>query len=87
MIEIVIIHTLFMTTMRNGVSWKIAHMHLHTWKQNWRVQSFGKRLFCLTALEFYRLFDLKLILCEPRAINPTPNNMLTKAGFKKGKLT
>ena len=64
---------------------EIANMHLHMWTTEHRGKGYGGKLFCLSALEFYRLFNLKLILCEPRATNPMPNNMLSKVGFRKWK--
>src|ERR1700677_2574776 len=62
---------------------ELGHMHLHMWDPGHRGKGYGARLFCMAALEFYRLFNLKIILCEPRSSNPTPNKMLTKVGFKK----
>jgi hypothetical protein len=63
----------------------IAHMHLHMWNVDYRGKGFGAKLFCIAALEFYKIFNLKMILCEPRASNPIPNRMLTKIGFPKWK--
>ncbi len=62
---------------------EIAHMHLHMWNSEYRGKGYGAKLFCMAALEFYNMFNLKMILCEPRSSNPMPNRMLTKIGFKK----
>lgn len=64
---------------------EIAHMHLHMWNADYRRKGYGAKLFCMAAVEFYRMFHLKMILCEPRSSNPMPNKMLTKIGFKKWK--
>ncbi len=64
---------------------EIATMHLHMWNAEYRGKGYGAKLFCMAALEFYKLFNLKMILCEPRASNPMPNKMLEKIGFKKWK--
>ncbi|WP_419420209.1 GNAT family N-acetyltransferase [Legionella sp. D16C41] len=64
---------------------EIAHMHLHMWDVESRGKGYGAKLFCMAALEFYKIFNLKMILCEPRSSNKLPNNMLTKIGFKKWK--
>ena len=64
---------------------EIAHMHLHMWDAAYRGKGYGAKLFCMAACEFYNLFGLKTILCEPRTSNPIPNRMLTKIGFKKWK--
>lgn len=64
---------------------EIAHMHLHMWNADYRGKGYGAKLFCMAALEFYNLFNLKMILCEPHSSNPMPNRMLSKIGFKKWK--
>jgi len=35
----------------------------------------------LSALDFYERFNLKRIICEPKADNPMANRMLKKIGF------
>ena len=62
---------------------EIATMHLHVWDSEHRGKGYGATLFSISAIEFYKIFKLKLILCEPKASNPTPNKMLTKIGFKQ----
>ena len=56
-------------------------MHLHMWKEAERGKGMGGGLFCKSALEFYRAYNLKMIICEPRADNSLPNRMLQKVGF------
>lgn len=58
-----------------------ASQHLHLWSARHRGQGHGPVLFCLTALEGYRLFGLRSIACEPKASNPMPNRLLQKVGF------
>lgn len=61
---------------------ELATMHLHIWSSEFRGKGYGAELFCMSAVEFYKMFKLKLILSEPKAANPTPNKMLLKIGFK-----
>jgi RimJ/RimL family protein N-acetyltransferase len=56
-------------------------MHLHMWRPDRRGKGYGPRLFCLSALDFYERFNLKRIMCEPKADNPMANRMLKKIGF------
>jgi RimJ/RimL family protein N-acetyltransferase len=56
-------------------------MHLHMWCTDLRGHGYGARLFCLSAIDFYERFNLKRIICEPKADNATPNRMLQKVGF------
>ncbi len=56
-------------------------VHLHMWRADLRGQGYGPRLFCLAVLDFYRRFQLKRMICEPKADNPTANRMLQKIGF------
>lgn len=57
-------------------------MHLHMWNSSVRGQGYGGRLFCMSALEFYKRFELKTLRCEPSSANPMPNRMLQKIGFE-----
>ena len=56
-------------------------IHLHMWRADLRGRGYGPRLFCLSALDFYERFNLKRIICEPKADNPMANRMLQKIGF------
>ena len=58
-----------------------GRMHLHMWRADMRGKGYGPHLFCLSALDFYDRFNLKRIICEPKADNPMANHMLTKIGF------
>jgi len=59
----------------------VGSMHLHLWRSDLRGKGYGPRLFCLSALDFYQRFNLKRIICEPKADNPMANRMLKKIGF------
>ena len=56
-------------------------IHLHMWRADLPGKGYRPRLFCLSALDFYRRFNLKRIICEPKADNPIANRMLKKIGF------
>lgn len=64
---------------------EIANIHLHMWNSENRKKGYGAKLFCMATLEFFKKFNLKTILCEPSFLNPAPNQMLNKIGFKKWK--
>jgi len=59
----------------------VGSIHLHMWRADLRGKGYGPRLFCLSALDFYERFNLKRIICEPKADNPMANRMLQKLGF------
>ena len=67
---------------KDVIQGEIASIHLHMWNDKHRGKGFGAKLFCLSALEFYKLFSPKIIVCEPALNNPMPNAMLKKIGFK-----
>lgn len=69
------------TSLKDIIPGKCGGMHLHMWNALVRGKGFGAELFCRSALEFYRIYQLPLIICEPRASNPMPNKMLQKIGF------
>jgi RimJ/RimL family protein N-acetyltransferase len=56
-------------------------IHLHMWRADLRGKGHGAYLFCLAAVEFYKRFRLKRIICEPKADNPSPNRLLQRIGF------
>jgi RimJ/RimL family protein N-acetyltransferase len=60
---------------------EFGSMHLHMWRADLRGKGYGGRLFCLAAIEFYKRFKLKRIICEPKADNPSPNRLLQRIGF------
>jgi RimJ/RimL family protein N-acetyltransferase len=68
-------------SLKNIAFGESGDMHLHMWDKESRGKGYGARLFCMAALEFYRLFQLKRIICEPSVSNPAPNRMLQRIGF------
>lgn len=58
-----------------------ANMHLHLWKPLFRRQGFGTRLVKKSLPIFFEKLHLTTLFCEPYALNPAPNNTLSKAGF------
>jgi RimJ/RimL family protein N-acetyltransferase len=69
------------SSLKNIVIGKSGEMHLHIWEPSMRGRGYGANFFCLSAVEFFRRFELEKIKCEPRASNPFPNGMLRKIGF------
>ena len=69
------------SSLKDIVPGEIGSMHLHMWRADLRGKGYGPRLFCLSALDFYERFNLKRIICEPKADNPIPNRVLQKIGF------
>ena len=56
-------------------------IHLHMWRADLRGKGHGPHLFCLAAVDFYKRFKLRRIICEPKADNPPPNRLLQRIGF------
>jgi RimJ/RimL family protein N-acetyltransferase len=56
-------------------------IHLHMWRADLRGKGNGAHLFCLAAVDFYKRFKLKRMVCEPKADNPSPNRLLQRIGF------
>lgn len=56
-------------------------IHLHMWRAGLRGKGHGAHLFCLAAVDFYKRFKLKRIICEPKADNSPPNRLLQRIGF------
>jgi RimJ/RimL family protein N-acetyltransferase len=69
------------SSLKDIVPGDVGSMHLHMWRANVRGKGYGACLFCLSALDFYERFNLKRIICEPKADNPMANRMLKKIGF------
>ena len=69
------------SSLKDIVPGDFGSMHLHMWRADLRGKGYGPRLFCLSALDFYERFNLKRIICEPKADNPMANRMLKKTGF------
>jgi RimJ/RimL family protein N-acetyltransferase len=69
------------SSLKDIVPGDFGSIHLHIWRADLRGRGYGPRLFCLSALDFYERFNLKRIICEPKADNPIANRMLKKIGF------
>ena len=69
------------SSLKDIVQANFGSIHLHMWRADLRGKGYGPRLFCLSALDFYERFNLKRIICEPKADNPMANRMLKKIGF------
>ena len=69
------------SSLKDIVPGDFGSIHLHMWRADLRGKGYGPRLFCLSALDFYKRFNLKRIICEPKADNPMANRMLKKIGF------
>jgi RimJ/RimL family protein N-acetyltransferase len=69
------------SSLKDIVPGEFGSIHLHMWRADLRGKGYGPRLFCLSALDFYERFNLKRIICEPKADNPMANRMLKKVGF------
>src|SRR5215510_6755138 len=69
------------SSLKDIVLGDFGSIHLHMWRANLRGKGYGSRLFCLSTLDFYERFNLKRIICEPKADNPMANRMLKKIGF------
>jgi RimJ/RimL family protein N-acetyltransferase len=69
------------SSLKDIVPGEFGSMHLHMWRADLRGKGYGPRLFCLSALDFYERFNLRCIICEPKADNPMANRMLKKIGF------
>ena len=69
------------SSLKDIVPRESGSMHLHMWRADLRGRGYGPRLFCLSALDFYDRFNLKRIICEPKADNLMANRVLQKIGF------
>jgi len=61
---------------------KSAKMHLHIWNSTIRQAGLGTKLLAQTIPNYFDIFELKKLICEPFADNPAPNKVLNKIGFK-----
>jgi RimJ/RimL family protein N-acetyltransferase len=59
-----------------------AYMHLHLWNAVSRQKGSGLALVKMTLPYYFENFHLKMLYCEPYALNPAPNKTLPKAGFR-----
>ena len=69
------------SSLKDIVPSEFGSIHLHMWHADLRGKGYGPRLFCLSARDFYERFNLKRIICEPKADNPMANRLLQKVGF------
>jgi RimJ/RimL family protein N-acetyltransferase len=58
-----------------------AYTHLHMWRQDIRRNGLGLQLMKLSIPYYFQEFKLKLLFCEPYALNLAPNKTLEKLGF------
>ncbi len=59
-----------------------AYLHLHIWKSMNRKRGLGLQFLGMTFPYFFQNFKIKRLISEPYALNPAPNNTLSKAGFE-----
>ena len=69
------------SSLKDIVPGESGSMHLHMWRADLRGKGLGAHLFCLAAVDLYKRFKLKRIVCEPKADNPPPNRLLQWIGF------
>lgn len=58
-----------------------AYMHLHLWNSAGRQKGIGTELVKMSLPYFFENCRLKVLYCEPYALNPAPNKTLDKLGF------
>lgn len=59
-----------------------AKMHLHIWNYANRRKGVGTELVRMSIPFYFKNFELRKLVCEPYALNPGPNKLLEKVGFK-----
>lgn len=59
-----------------------AYMHLHLWRADIRKKGCGQAFIKMALPYYFNKFGLKHLYCEPYALNPAPNRLLPKLGFK-----
>jgi RimJ/RimL family protein N-acetyltransferase len=59
-----------------------AYMHLHMWRPEIRKAGLGSQFVRKSIPFFFEAFSLRVLYCEPYALNPAPNKTLTKLGFE-----
>jgi RimJ/RimL family protein N-acetyltransferase len=69
------------SSLKDIVPADFGSIHLHMWRADLRGKGHGPHLFCLAAVDFYKRFKLKRIVCEPKADNAPPNRLLQRTGF------
>jgi RimJ/RimL family protein N-acetyltransferase len=59
-----------------------AYMHLHILDAERRRAGLGTQFVRLSAEEYFGVFELQRLFCEPNALNVAPNRTLQRAGFR-----
>jgi len=59
-----------------------AYMHLHVWNTAVRMKGNGAALVRMSIPYFFTDLQLRMLYCEPYALNPAPNKTLEKVGFE-----
>jgi RimJ/RimL family protein N-acetyltransferase len=59
-----------------------AHMHLHVLDPERRGRGLGTQFVRLSAAEYFSVFDLQRLFCEPNALNVAPHRTLQRVGFR-----
>src|SRR5438270_5155990 len=58
-----------------------AFIHLHLWDSQLRRAGLGTEFVRRSGNFYFERFNLKKLVCEPRADNPAPKRVLEKVGF------
>jgi RimJ/RimL family protein N-acetyltransferase len=58
-----------------------ANMHLHLWENALRRRGWGTILVRRSLPYFFNRLKLKVLYCEPYALNPAPNRVIPELGF------
>ncbi len=74
-------HTVGFSSLDHVVFGDEAFMHLHILDESLRHRGFGATFVRLSALQYFELFELQRLFCEPNALNVAPNRTLQRAGF------
>lgn len=70
------------SNVNNIIFGKEAYMHLHLWNTNQRQKGMGMEFVKRSLPYFFERLKLKILYCEPYALNPAPNRTLEKMGFE-----
>lgn len=62
---------------------KEAHMHLHLWNPSTRKKGLGLEFLKHCIPYYFECYKLKILICEPYALNQAPNAILPQLGFTK----
>jgi len=58
-----------------------AYMHLHLWNSPDRKKGMGVNFVRMSLTKYFENFKLKILYCEPYALNDAPNRTMSKIGF------